>query len=151
MSLIKWRKDGGMFPSFPSLTGMVDNFFRDDDDFFNQWRSGKGTLPAVNINETKDAFNVEVAAPGMEKKDFKVEVENGVLCISAETKEEKEEKDDKYTRKEFSYSSFKRSFWLPDNVDADAVKANYKDGILKISLPKTEVEETAPAKVIEIS
>ncbi len=151
MSLIKWHPRTGNSPSFPTFSSMVENFFRDEDDFFNRWGNGRFSLPAVNVNETKEAFKLEVAAPGMSKKDFKVEVNNGVLCISSESKEEKEEKDESYTRKEFSYRSFKRSFWLPENADADAVKANYRNGILHISIPKTAVEEDAPSKVIEIS
>ena len=154
MSLTKWRKKNGSRPVLPTLTGWVDSFFGDDDEFFNVWRNRwnkKLTIPAVNINDSKDTIDLEVAVPGMKREDFKVKVENGVLNISAEVKSEKEEEEEGYSRKEFNYESFSRSFWLPENVDADAIKANYKDGILKISLPKIETEETEPTKSIEIS
>lgn len=100
--------------------------------------------------ETDTAFDLEVAAPGMKKEDFKLEVKEGMLYISAATKMEKEEKDDNYTRKEFSYSTFERSFWLPENVKSDNIKAAYKDGILTITLPKVKVEKKEPAKMIKI-
>lgn len=155
MSLIKWRKNGETMPSFPSFNGWVDNFFRDDDDFVrawrNRWNGGEMTVPAVNVSETKDAVYLEVGVPGMKKKDFKLSIENGMLIISAETKAEKEDKGKDYTRKEFNYRSFRRSFWLPENVDSEAIKANYKEGILKISLPKIEVKEKETAKVIKIA
>jgi HSP20 family protein len=136
----------------PSFSSVVENFFgRDFDSMLDS--AWKGTVvPAVNISQTKDSYNVEVAAPGMKKEDFKVEVENDVLTISAENKEEKEEKSKKYTRREYSYTSFSRSFVLPEGVKSEAVKATYKDGVLSIALPKTEVGKTkATAKQITIS
>lgn len=154
MSLIKWRKNDGTVPSLPSLTGWVDNFFGDNDEMFNFWNNRwnrEMTIPAVNVEETEKAFNLEVAAPGMKKEDFKVEIEKSMLRISAEAKVEKEDKKDDYTRKEFNYQSFSRSFWLPENVLADEIKANYKDGVLKITLPKTEVEDVESPKMIEIA
>ncbi len=100
--------------------------------------------------ETEKDFIVEVAAPGMKKDDLKVEVKEGTLYISAETKAEKEEKEDNYMRKEFSFSSFKRSFYLPENVKEEAILANYKDGILYLTLPKLKVEKKEKIKKIEI-
>jgi HSP20 family protein len=146
MSLIKWRNPSDLMPAFPNW---VDNFFRDDDFFANRW-TREMTVPAVNVQETDKDFRLEVAAPGMKKEDFKLEIKEGMLYISAETKKEKEEKDEGYTRREFSYSTFSRSFWLPENVKADDIKATYKEGILNISLPKVKVEKKAPAKMIEI-
>jgi HSP20 family protein len=136
----------------PSFSSMVENFFgRDFDSMLDT--AWKGTvIPAVNISQTKDAYNVEVAAPGMKREDFKVEVENDVMTISAERKEEKEEKSKKYTRREYSYNAFSRSFVLPEGVKSDDVKATYKDGVLSIALPKTEVEKKkATTKQIAIS
>src|SRR6185437_8162780 len=94
--------------------------------------------PAVNISENKERFEVSLAAPGMKKADFNIDVERNTLTISAETKAEKEEKDERYTRKEYSYSSFSRSFTLPEGVNKDKIDASYDNGVLTLSLPKTE-------------
>ncbi len=150
MSLEKWRKSGKNYPR-TTLTNWVEDFFRDDDGFFNRrWRRDE-LLPAVNVQENETSYDLEVAAPGMKKEDFKIEVENGVLLISAETKTETEDTTDNYTRKEFDFRSFKRSFWLPENIDLDNIKANYKEGILEVSIPKTRVEEEKKGKTIEVS
>ncbi len=131
MSLINWKKSD----FFPSLNALAESFFGNDNDFANWWKGLKG-LPAVNIAEGEAAYVMEVAIPGMKKDDFKVEVKEGILTISAESKSEKEEKDTRYTRREFSYSSFSRSFWLPDNIKADEIEANYHEGLLKLTIPK---------------
>ncbi|HLI93488.1 MAG TPA: Hsp20/alpha crystallin family protein, partial [Puia sp.] len=96
------------------------------------------SVPAVNIAEQKDHYVVSLAAPGMKKDDFKIDIDGNTLTISAETEETKEEKEDKYTRKEFNYSSFSRSFSLPDWVNKDKIDATYENGLLKLTLPKTE-------------
>ncbi|HTI90792.1 MAG TPA: Hsp20/alpha crystallin family protein, partial [Puia sp.] len=93
---------------------------------------------------------VSLAAPGMKKDDFNIDVEGGTLTISAETKEEKEEKDERYTRKEYSYSSFSRSFALPDWVNKEKIDATYENGLLKVLLPKTEAAKQAPSKHISV-
>lgn len=108
------------------------------------------TLPSVNIKEDDNQFDVEVAAPGLEKKDFNIEIDNDVLQISSEKKVENEKKENKYTRREFSYQSFCRSFTLPNTVDSEKIKAQYKDGILNITIPKREEAKPKPAKKIEI-
>lgn len=146
MSLIKWSPSNSLFPSMSSL---VDNFFKDDD-FFNGLRTGS-SLPAVNVVDTKEAYTLEVAAPGLKKEDFKVTVDKGVLTIKAERSTEEKEEKENYTRREFSYSSFNRSFWLPEHVNADSVNAKYEEGILKITLPKVVAEVEGPAKAIEIA
>jgi HSP20 family protein len=120
----------------------TDKFY--DDDFFhfrNQW------MPAVNIKDNKNEFDIQVAAPGLEKKDFKVTVDNGILCITAEKETKVEEKEDNYTRQEFNYNSFERSFTLPENVDADHIDAKYDDGILKLRLKKTMVDKPNLKKI----
>ncbi len=150
MLLTKWKNRNNLLSS-PAFSNWVDHFFRDDDFFDNRLIGGELTVPAVNVSETKDAFLVDLAAPGMKKKDFKIEVKDGMLCISSETKSEKEEKGEDYTRKEFSYNSFSRSFWLPENVKADDIKATYNDGILKINVPKAKVEKEKPAKMVAVS
>lgn len=97
------------------------------------------TSPAVNIKENENEFTVDVAAPGMNKEDFQVNLENDILTISSERKENKEDTNGNYTRKKYSYMSFKRSFTLPEGiVDSEKIKATYKNGELKINIPKLE-------------
>ncbi|HAO47337.1 MAG TPA: heat-shock protein Hsp20 [Chitinophagaceae bacterium] len=108
------------------------------------------TVPAVNIVEHKDEFKISLAVPGMKKEDFKIDVEGDMLTISAETKEEKEEKEKKYTRKEYSYSSFSRSFTLPMGTRSDKIDARYEDGVLKLMIPKTEETKKLEAKHIAV-
>jgi HSP20 family protein len=138
-------------PLFPSV---LDNLFsRDLMDWTNSnYSLTNTTLPAVNIKETEDEYQIEVAAPGMSKKDFKVSLDNNQLTISSEKKEEKEENEDKYSRREFSYQSFQRSFSLQQGlVDSDKISAKYNDGVLYITLPKREEMKPKPAKEIQIA
>ena len=110
------------------------------------------SLPAVNVKETDDDFVIELAAPGMDKKDFKVNFKNNVLIISSERKNEKENKEDNYTRKEFSYQSFQRSFTVAENaVMGDKISAKYNNGILTIVLPKRDEVKPQPEREIKIS
>ena len=125
----------------------MDDFFSDGD-WFKPAIKGV-SIPAVNVTESKNAFKLEVGAPGFKKNDFKIEVNNGYLTISGENKSEKEDKEDKITRREFSYNKFTRSFTLPENVKSDDISAKYEDGILWVTLPKSEVEEKA-AKMVAI-
>ncbi|MBN1819695.1 MAG: Hsp20/alpha crystallin family protein [Prolixibacteraceae bacterium] len=139
---------------YPSFSNFFDNFFGNDlMDWSNMnFSNTNTTLPAVNVKETDEAYEIEVAAPGMEKKDFRINLDNDVLTISSERKNEKEEKTGKYSRKEFSYQSFQRSFTVPNNVvDGNEIKAKYNDGILTISLPKKEEAKPRPPKEIKIS
>jgi HSP20 family protein len=141
-----------LFPSFPSFF----NRFLEGDmmDWSNSNFAGtNSTLPAVNIRENSDEFLIEVAAPGMSKDHFKVNYDNGRLTISSELKDEREsKKDEKYTRREFRYMSFQRTFTIPENlVDGDKIKAAYNDGILNVSLPKREELKPKPAREIKIS
>lgn len=116
------------------------------DDFFEPWnewfRNGvpakPTTLPHVNISEDNNGYYLDVAAPGLHKKDFKIEVDGNTLTVSAENEQNKEEKNENYTRQEYNYSSFCRSFSLPDEVLQDKISASYDGGILKLSLPKNE-------------
>ena len=107
-------------------------------------------FPAVNIVENDNNYEIEVAAPGMKKDDFKVEVENGILTISAEKKEEKKESKKNYTRQEYYYSSFTRSFTLPDNAKEDGLAARYEDGMLKLTVSKKAVS-VSKAREIEVA
>lgn len=144
MSLIK-KTD---WPSL--LNGPVLSDFFDNDRFFDADWLRKQSVPAVNVKETEKTFEIELAAPGLTKKDFEISVDNGMLTISSETKEEKEEKEKNYTRREFSYSSFSRSFTLPENVNEEDVKAYYEDGILKLHIAKKAIGTSKPKKAIEV-
>ena len=152
-SLIKGNRN--FFPAFSR--------FWDDDDFFNRGMVNWGTsnfsdsdttLPAVNIKETENRYEVEMAAPGMKKEDFKIELDNNVLTISSEKTEESREDNgkDRYSRREFSYQSFQRSFSLPKEVvDEDKIEAHYKDGMLQLSIPKKEKAKQKQPRKIEIA
>lgn len=131
------------------------------DDFFNtDWFGGVSNLnkigfntPAVNVKENDDNFIVELAAPGLNKEDFNVELDNDMLTISAGKEVNNEVKDEngKYTRKEFGYTSFKRAFSLPETIKGDAIEATYINGILQVTLPKKEEAKVQPKRMIEIS
>jgi HSP20 family protein len=110
-----------------------------------------GRVPAVNIFENKNEFSIEVAAPGLDKKDFSVDFHNNVLSISCQKEFENEQQDEKIMRREFSYTAFKRSFSLPDGADNEKIKANYKEGILTITIPKREEAKEKPARQVTIS
>ena len=142
------RKNDNYFPT------LFDRFWNNDlmDWNLTNFSSSNSSLPAVNVKETKDEYFIEVAAPGMAKDDFKISLHNNVLTVSSEKKEEKNEEKQNYTRKEFSYQSFQRSFTVPENnVDNDKIEAAYSDGILKITLPKREEVKPKPLREIKIS
>jgi len=133
------------------LPRFTDDFFGNDfmSDFFDS--SVNKTIPEVNVLENNDAFMIEIAAPGLEKKDFKIDLNNNVLTISSEKEAKQVDEKEKYIRREFSYSSFQRSFSLPDSVNQDKIKANHKDGILSIEIPKRDEAKEKPRKEIKIS
>lgn len=133
------------------LPNIVDDFFGKDflTNFFEP-QTGI-SVPAVNIVEGKDDFRIEVAAPGLDKDDFKVEMDNNVLSISSEKERKNEINDENYMRREFSYSSFCRTFTMPDSVDADKIKASHKNGILEIVIPKRDEAKQKPKKQIRIN
>jgi HSP20 family protein len=132
--------------SGPSIRSMMEEFWNNDR-FFTDQHVNAEFLPAVNIKDTKDNYELEVAAPGFEKEDFEIGVENGLLTISAETSREHHEEKGNYTRKEFSNTSFTRTFHLPDNVDEDHIKANYKHGLLVIDIRKAAQDKTEKKKI----
>lgn len=109
---------------------------------WNEWLDEKWPfsthLPAVNVKETNDTYEITMAAPGLEKNDFKIDVNGSLLTISAEKDEKKEEKDESYSRREYSYKSFSRSFSLPEDIIKDKIDANYQNGELRLTLPKKE-------------
>lgn len=132
---------------------LFDRFF--DNELFDwsnrNFSTTNTTLPSVNLKESSDEFEVEVAAPGLDKKDFKIEVNHGALTISSEKRSENETKDgQKFTRREFSYQSFSRSFTLPETVESDKISARYDNGILKVVIPKREEAKPRPPRMIEI-
>lgn len=147
MSTKELAKKSEFFPA------VINDFFKP----WSEWYENMGfnwskamSAPSVNISEDSKDYKVSVAAPGLKKGDFKIDVEGNLLTISSEKKEEKEEKDEKFTRKEYSYSSFSRSFTMPDGVNKDKIEASYENGILELVLPKSKTEKTNPAKRIEI-
>lgn len=109
------------------------------------------TVPAVNIKENDKNFEIEVAAPGLSKEDFQINLEKNILTVSSKNEENKEEKADSFTRKEFSFKSFSRSFSLPESVKVEKISANYKNGVLLIELPKIEEAQLEKVKSIKIS
>jgi len=127
-----------------------DDFFNDK--FFNQLKSteSNGNRPAVNVSEDEKGYTIEVAVPGIAKDDFNLEIENDVLTISTEQKENKEEQKQNFLRREFSYQSFKRSFQLPETIDQEQIKASCDAGILTLSLPKMEEEIQKAPRQIEV-
>jgi HSP20 family protein len=132
--------------SWPSL---VEEFFSGD--LFPRFMEPVTSVPAVNITEGKEDFKIEVAAPGLDKEDFRINLENNVLTISSEKEEKNEEKDEKVMRREFSYSSFSRSFTLPNTINPDKIKAAHKDGLLTVIVPKRDEAREKPAREIKIS
>jgi HSP20 family protein len=139
-------KNGGRVPS------LFDDFFKP----WNEWFDKEGfwgrtsSVPAVNISETKENYQVSLAAPGMKKDDFKIDIDGNMLTVSSEKEDNKEEKDKKFTRKEYNYSSFSRSFTLPEEVNSEKIEAKYNDGVLKIYLPRKEEVKKSTAKQIAV-
>ncbi len=138
--------------NFQTSSNWLDDIFNRDlpSVFTTNFNTGI-TLPKVNIKETADAFVVEMAVPGLKKSDFHIDLDNQVLSISTETKKKNEYKEENYTRREFGYSSFKRTFNLPESVNEEKINANYDNGILSVLLPKKEEAKQKPARSIKVS
>lgn len=138
--------------TYPTWSNWIDSFFNNDlpSVFTSNFNTGI-TLPKVNIKETGDSYLVEMAVPGLKKSDFHIDLDNQVLSISTEIKEENEQQENHYTRREYGYSSFKRTFTLPDSVDDSKIEAKYENGILNIHLPKREEARQKLARTIKIS
>lgn len=141
MSLIK--RNDVLFPS------LMNEIFKPD--WFGGMENFKTSVPAVNIKENDKAFELELSVPGRSKEDFNIEIDENTLTISSEVKHEEETKKENYTRREFSYTSFKRSFSLPESVDEEKIDASYESGILKFNLPKKEEALPKPKRMIELS
>ncbi|MBP0902346.1 Hsp20/alpha crystallin family protein [Mariniflexile gromovii] len=140
------------FNLLPSLPSWFDDILGKGlgTEFMSNFNTGI-TLPAVNVINSDNEFVIDMAVPGLKKSDFEINIDNQVLSIGVETKTENNEKNENYTRREFGYSSFKRTFTIPESVDADKISADYSDGILKIHLPKREEAKRKPVKQIKIS
>lgn len=158
-NLAKLTRNGGLAhnrhnrsANFPSLSSWFDDFSLGEfpSVFTSNFNTGI-SLPKVNIKEVDDAYIVEMAVPGLKKSDFNIDIDNKTLSISAELEEKTEKEDDGYTRREFGYSSFKRTFTLPETVDDDKIEAKYNEGILFVTLPKREEAKQKPPRNIEIS
>lgn len=133
---------------------LFDDFFRPWSEWFDKegFPSKMLTVPPVNVTENKNSYDVSLAVPGMKKSDFRIDSDGHMLTISCEKEEEtKDEKEGKYTRKEYSYSSFSRSFSIPDDVMQEKIEARYVDGVLNITLPrKTEAKKAETGKTISV-
>ena len=148
MTLIKFNNRNRLFPWDNGLKSFLSNDNYLNDDFLDD----DNLMPAMNVKEHQDDFEIEFAAPGFNKKDFNVTLEDDMLHVSAEKTKEEEEKEEDFTRKEFSYNAFKRSLKLPKSVNPNEdVKAVYKNGILKLKLLKKEEAKQLPKRVIEIA
>ena len=141
MSTNALTKKTNVLPSF------VNDFFKPWNDWFDNGFEKTLSVPAVNITENKGQYDVSVAAPGMKKDDFKIDLDGDMLTISAEKEETKEDKDKQYNRKEYNYSSFSRSFTLPEEVKQDKIEAKYENGVLTLVLPKNEHTKTTPKTI----
>lgn len=148
MSLIK--RNGLLPTTFPAL---FDDFFGRE--LFNwgnnNYSSTSTTVPSVNIRETNESFEVELAAPGMQKGDFQVQLDGNTLTISSQRENREEKSEEGYNRREFSYQSFQRSFLLPkDVVNDEGIVARYENGLLMLTIPKKEEVKQKPPRLIEI-
>ena len=133
MSLVKWNESAKL----AGRRNWIENFFAETDDFFKTMNFDVAlNVPAMNVKEEREFFMIDLAVPGMKREDFNIEIDRGVLMISASTEEKKEEKTEEYKRQEFSFRNFKRSFWLPENINMDQIVATYENGLLKLKLPK---------------
>ncbi len=145
MTLIKFQKETPARTLFPNTVDLFNEFFNDyAGSDFRKWNA-----PAVNISENDQAYKLQLAVPGLKKEDFKISIDENNLVVSAEQKQESSEKTERFTRKEFSFSSFTRRFSLPENVDQGAITASYENGIMQLSLPK-KVDEKPKAREINI-
>ena len=146
MALVKWHRNENDLPVFSNL---FDNIINGNSDYYSDSKLCR--VPAANIIETKDDFRIEIAAPGLNKKDFSLNIENNLLTIEGGKEVKNVEESERFTRKEFSYNSFQRSFTLPLAVDSGNIEAKYLNGVLNITIPKKEEAKEKPAREIKIS
>lgn len=127
------------------------DFFENDRFFDTLPKEWVNRIPSVNITENGKEFKIELGAPGLKKDDFKIDIDNGTLTVSAEKEETAKEENERFTKQEFNYTSFSRSFMLPETVESEDVKAKYEDGILKIQVAKKEEAKQKQRKQIKVS
>jgi len=145
MTLVKFHRDNRL----PQFSSFFEDFFNDESSFMSNRLTRR--MPSVNILEDKENYTIEVAAPGLSKDDFKIHLENNLLTIESCKEEKNEEKDERYTKREFCYYNFQRSFTLPNSIDTSKIDAKYDNGILKVYLPKKEEAKEKPARQISIN
>lgn len=143
MTLLRRTNNG-----YPAFSNLLEDIFSTVDTG-NSFRS-ENTLPAVNIAEDNEGFKIEFAAPGLSKNEFQINLDNNVLTVSSEKETKKSESQENYTRREFNFASFQRSFTLPDSANGDKIKAEYHEGVLTIEIPKREEAKIKPVREIEI-
>jgi HSP20 family protein len=149
MSLLN-KKSRGNSRLNPTSHNPFERFFRND--FMDLWNGAPDTMPSINIREQKDKFLVELAAPGLKKEDFNINVENDILTVSCEKESEtnEDEKSEGFTRREYNYSSFSRSLALPENTDSSDISAKYEDGVLCLSIPKKPEAQREGGRKIKV-
>ena len=149
MTLIKFKNEPAsrMMDRSPMFSDLFNDFF----DGVISNNITKSFSPSVNVKESDHKFKLELAAPGLSKEDFKINIENDMLNISAEKKEEQATQSEKYTRKEFSYASFKRTFTLPETADSEKIAAQYDNGVMTLVIPKKDEARPKPLREIKIS
>jgi HSP20 family protein len=142
MTLVKFNRDrnNALMPGFNDVFESIFN-----DTFFSDRMVTR--VPAVNISESPETYHIELAAPGLNKQDFKVNIEDNVLTISVEKQTEHNDNNKKYNKREYSYSSFVRSFTLPEIAENSNIEASYMDGILRIDIPKKEEAKTQTRQI----
>lgn len=143
MTLLRRTNNG-----YPAFSNLLEDIFSTVDTG-NSFRS-ENTLPAVNIAEDNEGFKIEFAAPGLSKNEFQINLDNNVLTVSSEKETKKSESQENYTRREFNFASFQRSFTLPGSANGDKIKAEYHEGVLTIEIPKREEAKIKPVREIEI-
>jgi HSP20 family protein len=143
MTLVKFNNGQRKHVVSPRFTDVLDTFFNDQ--YYNAALAAKA--PAVNIIESENGFDIELAVPGLKKEDFKINIEKNLLTVSAEVKKEGAAVAKNYSKKEFSFNSFSRSFTLPETVDQNNIEAAYTDGILKLSIAKKEEAKLQPREI----
>jgi HSP20 family protein len=157
MSLIPNKRKRGNRGNGSSYPSLINDFFNDPfftpslERFPSPFMTGLSEMPSANLRETNNEYIVELSVPGMNKGDFNVDIQDGVLTVSSEKEEESKNDDKDYKRREFSYSSFSRSFTLPENANEERVEAKYTDGILEVKIPKKETTVSKPKKDIKVS
>jgi HSP20 family protein len=148
MKLARINNGNGNSDTLMDLPFTVPSVF---DTFYKDWDVQTSWLPAVNITERREDYKIDLAVPGMNKNDFRIEADNGILKVSGERKDEVKEENENVSRREFHYGSFSRSFTLPEGAEGENTRASYKDGILTLLVPKKEEAKQKPARQITVS